>query len=640
MGYTQPKVEVRVINGVMPLKLCFGTNCELTPGHEQSEYEAQYQNIYKPLISSLYTLPELPFTLHMSGSLVDWLEHYHAEFFMILNEMISRKQIDILGGGYYAPLFPLIPPVDRVGQLELLTTALRKFFGKRPRGAWIPSSAWDPSMISSLTTCGLEYVLLDRIMIESSGFSDVDGYAPVTVEDNGKTVTVLPLDNLYRNLERFSPASFFSEINSLTSQTDERVITIFLDETSIPALFSGGTGSPSWFESFLALVSTSQVIELTTTGKLLKNKTLYSRAFVSPGMSPFDIDEPQSMDDIRLLARTAVKCYMVNEQAVMNLYAKMMYVHTLVNQLRGDKARKNNARQELWMAQNGDVFLPRSRNDEMHFRKLRMLTYKNLLVSEKTSRLRGVFAPSINMFDFDMDGVKEYLCQLDRLNMYVHQDGGRIFELDVLDANRNYCDVGSGSPGLFTDHFVDQVDIETLVSSGELKSNGVFSGSLYQETSVDPARLEIQFRANGSYGPFQQPLSIRKQYNFRNEGVQVQYILKNESPLNLSGSFMIELEPSLTGIRGKAPLMTVYAHDTRRDSFVEDAHYDDVAWLFLSDTDSGVKFTVEPNENAALVIVPTRDEISVTSARVFLYWKVDLGPNYETEKMVFLKIDS
>jgi hypothetical protein len=576
----------------------------------------------------------------MSGSLVEWLERCHAEFFMILNEMIARKQIDILGGGYYAPLFPLVPPVDRVGQIELLTTALRKFFGKRPRGAWIPSSAWDPSMISSLTTCGLEYVLLDRIMIESSGFSDVDGYTPVTVEDNGKTVTVLPLDNLYRNLERFSPASFFSELNSLAIENEERVITVFLAESSIPALFSCADGDKSWFESFLALVSASQDIELSTPGKILKNKSLYRRAFVSQGMSPFDIDEAQTLDDIRLLARTSVKCYMVNEPDVMNLYAKMMYVHALVNQLRGDKARKNNARQELWMAQNGDVFLPRSRKDAMHFRKLRMLAFKNLLVAEKSSRLRGVFAPSINMFDFDMDGVKEYLCQLDRLNLYVHQDGGKIFELDVLDANRNYCDVGQKSTGLFVDHFVDQGEIDGLISSGQLKTGSIFADTLYQETSVDPGRLEIQFRANGMYGPFQQPLSIRKQYNFRNEGVQVQYILKNESPLNLSGSFMIELEPSLTGVRSKAPLMTVYAHDTRRDSFVEDAHYDDVAWLLLSDTDSGVKFTIEPNENAALVIAPARDERSVSSARVFLYWKVDLGPSYETEKMVFLKIDS
>ena len=199
---------------------------------------------------------------------------------------------------------------------------------------------------------------------------------------------------------------------------------------------------------------------------------------------------------------------------------------------------------------------------------------------------------------------------------------------------------GENRQALFIDHFVDQGEIDSLISSGDLKAKSIFADTLYQETSVDPGRLEIQFRANGMYGPFQQPLSVRKQYNFRNEGVQVQYILKNESPLNLSGSFMIELEPSLTGMRSKAPLMTVYAHDTRRDSFVEDAHNDDVAWILLSDTDSGVKFTIEPNENAALVIVPVRNELSVASVRVFLYWKVDLGPSYETEKMVFLKIDS
>ena len=168
MGYTEKQVEVAVSIGIQSLKLCFGTCCTLTPGLDSAEYELQYQNSYKPLISALYNLPGLPFTIYMSGTLIDWMEHNHAEFFMILEEMVSRKQIDILGGGFFSPLFPLLPPADRVGQIELLTTTLRKYFGKRPRGVWLPSSAWEPSMVSSLNTCGIEYILLDKIMLETS----------------------------------------------------------------------------------------------------------------------------------------------------------------------------------------------------------------------------------------------------------------------------------------------------------------------------------------------------------------------------------------------------------------------------------------------------------------------------------------
>ncbi|HNY21302.1 MAG TPA: 4-alpha-glucanotransferase, partial [Treponemataceae bacterium] len=112
--------------GIKTVKLCIGTACTLMPGLSQADHERRYQETFKPLVSSLYNLPELLFTLYLSGSLIDWLERYHPEFFMILEEMAGRKQIDILGGGYYAPLFPLIPPADRVAQIELLTTSLRK----------------------------------------------------------------------------------------------------------------------------------------------------------------------------------------------------------------------------------------------------------------------------------------------------------------------------------------------------------------------------------------------------------------------------------------------------------------------------------------------------------------------------------
>jgi len=626
--------------GNAPLRVCFGVECLVSPEQTPDEYEHEYQSVYKTLISSLYSTPELPFTLYLSGLFLEWIAHAHAEFFMILNELIGRKQIEILGGGYYSPLYPLLPLTDRVGQTELLTTELRRHFNKRPRGAWLDSSAWEPSMVSTLNTCGIEYILLDKLMLETSGFPGIDGLTPVTVEDSGKTIIALPLDNRFRDPTRYEAEAFFREITAIGKVSSDRSLIVFLDRKAIPSLFEPGEGGASWFSAFLSQVAADpQKVELTTTGRLVKARTLYPRAYITSGMSPYSFEDAAVPDDVRILARTSSKHVLVKSLAVFNLYAKMMYVHILVNQLRGDKSRKKNAREELWHAQTGEVYCARDARSDND--RLRAIAYKSLLVAERQTRVRGHFTPSIVTFDFDMDGLKEFLCQHDDLNFYVHSVGGRIFELDVFNAYRNYCDVALPCPGLFIDHFVSAEDIE-LVKRGALPASPpVFADSIYQDTAIDTARHDLFLKTSGFFDGFQQPLSLKKQYSFRNEGIQVQYILKNDSPLNLSGIFMIELDLALVAHRGIRPTIAVYANETKQDSPVELTSFQDVSWIRFDDAGMGVRFTLDANENPSVTVQPIAEGLHGSpGTRVFLYWKVELGPNFETEKMVFLKIDS
>lgn len=633
----------------MSVKLCLGTVCTITPGIDSSRYEEQYQELYKPLLSSLYTLPELSFTLFMSGPFLDWIEHNHPEFFMIIEEMTSRKQLEILGGGYYTPYFPILPPADRVGQTELLTTSLRKQFGKRPRGLWMPGSAWDPSLISSLCTCGIEYLLMDKVMLETSGFPGVNGLSPVTLEDSGKTLIALPVDNRYRYLDRISPKNFLDALQySDTDKSDITVIVLF-DQTSIPGLFTAPDGGSSWMERFLASATRSTIqLELTTPGRLLKSRLPNLRAYISSGMSPYDYDDNPAPDDIRILARTSVKQYLINSENIMRLYSKMMYVSILVNQLRGDKARKKTAREEVWQSQYNETFRLPNGSDTPETRSLRTLAYKSLLMAEKTTRVRGVFSPSIVCTDFDLDSIREYLCQLDKVNMYVHPCGGKIFELDVFSVYRNFCDTSIPSSGLFIDHFFSTGALRKLARGTLPSEPDLFRHSIYQEQSVDRTRCELQLKTNATFGSLQQPLSLRKQFIFRNEGIQVQFILKNDSPLKLTGIFVTELDLSLAnGKKNKQPQVTVFSEDSRKESGIEQAGYDDVSWIQLVDSCSKCTFTLEANENPSVSLVPiviesrqpgSKEKTLVTDgARIFLYWKVDLSSNYETEKTVFLK---
>ena len=94
--------------------------------------------------------------------------------------------------------------------------------------------------------------------------------------------------------------------------------------------------------------------------------------------------------------------------------------------------------------------------------------------------------------------------------------------------------------------------------------------------------------------------------------------------------------------------MTLYAHESRQECPIDTGHFDDVSWLLIDDRDAGVKFTLDTNENSSVSVFPivwksknANEQINkLDGVRLFLYWKVELGPNYETEKLAFLKIDT
>jgi len=639
------------------LKICFGTTCHIPQNIENSTAEQVYRQAFKPLASTLYNLPRVPFTVHLTGNMIDWLERRHSEFFMILEEMHNRKQLEFLGGGYYNPLFPLLPPADRVGQIELLTTALRKHFGKRPRGAWLPACGWDSSLISALYTCGMEYTLIDTRMIEASPIQLPVKTRCMTTEDGGKTLTLVPLNQTFASPENFDPEELYRNLLGLVADGSEQEFAVFFPQTSLPVIFGSTNNQPCWFTRFIRLVENSGgVIEITTPGKLQKNRLGPARVYVSPGMSPSVVErlEKPAVDRNNIIYNPALfspKHLLQARPDALRLYAKMMYVHLLVNQLRGDKSRKKNAREELWRAQDCDVWFPQALHRSTV--SLRTLAYKNLMLAEKITRVRGLFFPSLSTFDFDLDGLKEYLCQLEHLNLYIHQYGGKLFELDVLDNNRNYCDLAGhcedcsgqmGTTGLFVDHFLSDEDLEAcLVHRCTSVPNGVFAEKLYQETAIESARYEVSFKTNGHFGQLHQPLSLRKQYSFRN-GIQVQYILKNESPINLSGYFMTELQLALPAGPETPTAVSLFSQETRLEVPPDFGTYHDVAWIQLDDTANRVKFTIEANENPSVTLASitcTKATVKDTCGlRVLLYWKTELGPGYETEKMIFVKIDT
>ena len=161
------------------------------------DMESFYQKSIKGILSFLYANPKVCVSTSFTGPQLSWLEEKHPESIRLLSELTSRKQVEMLGGGYYSPLFPLLLPVDRSAQIEKLTSLLASTVGKRPRGMNLCGSVWEPSLITTLQSCNMEYVHLESSLIPSGRTK----YLPVISGEQGKTLKILPT---YREFIPFS----------------------------------------------------------------------------------------------------------------------------------------------------------------------------------------------------------------------------------------------------------------------------------------------------------------------------------------------------------------------------------------------------------------------------------------------------
>jgi len=130
--------------------------------------------------------------LHYSGSLLEWIERAHPEYFERLRELVRREQAEMVGGGFYEPILIAIPPADRQEQIQRLSDYIEKHFERRPAGAWVAERVWEPQLPSTLAQAGVEYTLVDDNHFLGAGFEAEQLCGYYFAEDQGHIVKVLP----------------------------------------------------------------------------------------------------------------------------------------------------------------------------------------------------------------------------------------------------------------------------------------------------------------------------------------------------------------------------------------------------------------------------------------------------------------
>ncbi|MDR3167532.1 MAG: DUF1926 domain-containing protein [Treponema sp.] len=417
-----------------PLNIILGFYNHIPNGITDDEFETIYHTQLKPCITALNQHPGIQVVLHYSGVLLQRIYTAHREFFMLIKDLIARKQVELLGGGFYEPLMPLLPLADKIGQIEFLTTYLRQHFGKRPQGCWLPALAWEQNMVGALNTCGMGFTFLDEGQFRLAGISGEGLYTPCFSEDQGKIITIFPISNrITAEMGRKKASRVIEDLVREIPEGQKRIITVFPKE-----LYTEGDGSelPEFrFRSFFEELSRAQeFMEFTSPGKIFKNQGNLKKAYF-----PSSLETEFSQNNGSPPAGILPQQFLIRYPEANGIYAKMIFTHVLINQLRGDKSRKRTAREELWKAQGYDAFCP-GNDGGIYRHPVRKAVYRALIEAERITREKGGFIPSLMNFDFDLDGQGEYLFRGERVNCYVQLEGASVFELDYLPEAWNYLD--------------------------------------------------------------------------------------------------------------------------------------------------------------------------------------------------------
>lgn len=654
------------------LTFSFSINFSSYDFNSLKQVEFDYQNFLKPALMFLCKNPNFSLAFSFNGTQIQTLRKKHPEFTKILQELSDKRQVEIYGNGFYNPVFPLIFPQDRTGQIDLFSSEVRLACGKRPRGMTLCASSWDSSLLLPFNTCGMEYILLDESLIPP----EKRLFIPLFMSDKGKCIDIIPIYNSLKPNIDIEPQEFIEnikkKINSSIKKSQIPFVEQMTDKTNVHIEFTPWEFfqllESCWFDKFVSLFD--EFTNLKTSFSVKKSITERIPVFIPAGISQ-EVSQwsetPYKTVKSSQFTQKTIQDFLQTYPQSHALYNRMLYVSLLVNQCHGDKSRKNSAREKLWQAQNGAGFVCTSTGAFVNS-TYRQSAYKFLCEAEKILRQCGNFQESLVSYDYNVDGIKEFICRMQNYFAVISLKGGSIRELDIMKNSGNYADSLNRSQdfegfndnyerGLFVDHlFTDEEFADYL--DNKPSGKGIFSRAFYNESKFSSKNKEVLLFTQANYKNRQKVL-LKKKYVAYSSGLMIQYILKNESNSPLKAKFVVESSFAQTNFNAtdfNAFNLEIITDNTKKEIDTKssskllnnDGTLFNVEGVQLTDTDNSTSFVFLPNESCGFCFEPIvfkrpdyfTGEL-VPASMTFsssMFWEVNLESGMEMEKTINFSI--
>ncbi|MCP4652883.1 MAG: DUF1926 domain-containing protein [Candidatus Omnitrophica bacterium] len=241
----------------------FGIHNHQPVGNFDHVFEYAYKRCYFPLLETLANFPKIKFSVHISGPLYDWILKNRKEYVSLLKEMVTRGQVEIISGGYYEPILPLISDRDKKAQIQKMNDFISKEFNCTASGLWLAERVWEPNLPAIINPCGLDYTFLDDTHFRFAGINKNEFTGYYTTEDQAFGLKIFPISKALRYKIPFSSAQEGIDLlNSFASEED--VLVTFFDDGEKFGLWPNTYDwvyEKGWLKTFLTYLSDSLTIE-------------------------------------------------------------------------------------------------------------------------------------------------------------------------------------------------------------------------------------------------------------------------------------------------------------------------------------------------------------------------------------------
>ncbi|HEV2672189.1 MAG TPA: alpha-amylase/4-alpha-glucanotransferase domain-containing protein [Gemmatimonadales bacterium] len=188
-----------------PLRFVFGLHLHQPVGNFDHVMADHVRDVYRPIIERAAAAGFFPLTLHVSGPLLEWLEHHEVGWLDMIGRLAADGKLELLLAGFDEPILASLPQPDRLEQIGRMREYLRRRFGADATGLWLTERVWQPGLAADLADAGVEYALVDDRHFLVSGFRSDELHRPHLTESNARRVGLLAIDERLRYLIPFRP---------------------------------------------------------------------------------------------------------------------------------------------------------------------------------------------------------------------------------------------------------------------------------------------------------------------------------------------------------------------------------------------------------------------------------------------------
>ncbi|MFH1791461.1 MAG: alpha-amylase/4-alpha-glucanotransferase domain-containing protein [Candidatus Omnitrophota bacterium] len=392
-------------------------------------FEDAYSKSYEPFVSLLEKYRHVKVAMHYSGSLLEWLHKNRPEFVKRLKQLVMRRQVELLTGGFYEPILPLLNERDRIGQIERMTAFIKNYYGCIPKGVWLTERVWDRSLAGLFRKLGLEYTILDDNHLEKAGISEkpVHGYFGL---ENG--LKIFAGDRRLRYIMPFSRVRQVMDYFKGLSTELEDTCLVFADDGEKfgywPRTYDW-VYRRKWLEKFfVALGENSKVVQTVSFGEAL-HKFKPRKTIDVPPSSYSEMIEWAKGDFYNFFKTYPEINVMRNRMLRVSEDVENAHTARRISTSR-QKSILEQARRELYMAQAGCAYW-HGVFGGIYLNHLRSGVYRHLINAQN---LIGRAVPGrgaeFRKCDMDDDACEELIAGNSAIDLYIKPHTGEIFEID------------------------------------------------------------------------------------------------------------------------------------------------------------------------------------------------------------------